>query len=71
MDRNGSDNGSGDEDDHDTSRSGIYRPPRVAAMPYLEGPAKGKSFAFSGKNSGLIHSLQSQARSRRRFWHPT
>lgn len=46
MDRNGSDNGSGDEDEYDTNRSGIYRPPRVAAMPYSEGPAKGSFLAL-------------------------
>ncbi|GAA5844888.1 hypothetical protein JCM9279_000031 [Rhodotorula babjevae] len=32
-----------EEDDIEAEeRSGVYRPPRVAAMPYIEGPAKGK-----------------------------
>lgn len=26
-------------------RSGVYRPPRLAAMPYVEAPAKGASRA--------------------------
>lgn len=47
MDRNGSEDGSADEDEYDTNRAGIYRPPRVAAMPYTEGPAKGKPLLLS------------------------
>ncbi|KAK4052141.1 hypothetical protein OIV83_002435 [Microbotryomycetes sp. JL201] len=45
VDRGGvSDDGraSADEDDDDRPKSGVYRPPRVSAMPYAEGPAKGK-----------------------------
>ncbi|KAK4699661.1 U3 small nucleolar ribonucleoprotein LCP5, partial [Phenoliferia sp. Uapishka_3] len=43
MDRHGSDDDVSDNggDDYDASRAGIYRPPRVAAMPYTEGPQKG------------------------------
>ncbi|ORY90754.1 hypothetical protein BCR35DRAFT_274744 [Leucosporidium creatinivorum] len=43
MDRHGSENGSDEEDEEEAAaKSGVYRPPRVAAMPYTEGPAKGK-----------------------------
>lgn len=48
MDRNGSDDGEEEEDDYDMNRAGIYRPPRVAAMPYSEAPAKGASLLLSG-----------------------
>jgi len=33
---------SGNESDYGDTPGGVYRPPRVAAMPYTEGPAKGK-----------------------------
>lgn len=36
-----------DEDIEAEERSGVYRPPRVAAMPYIEGPAKGASTSRS------------------------
>lgn len=45
-DRHGSDDDGehpGSDDDSYPSRAGIYRPPRVAAMPYSEAPAKGTS----------------------------
>ncbi|BGP29414.1 hypothetical protein JCM10296v2_001153 [Rhodotorula toruloides] len=32
----------GEEEEEAEERSGVYRPPRLAAMPYVEGPAKGK-----------------------------
>ena len=47
MDRNGSDGEDeqpDDGDDYELNRAGIYRPPRVAAMPYSEGLPKGSFF---------------------------
>lgn len=43
MDRNGSDE---EEEDYDMNKAGIYRPPRVAAVPYSEGPPKGTELLF-------------------------
>ncbi|KAL8291878.1 hypothetical protein RQP46_002136 [Phenoliferia psychrophenolica] len=46
LDRHGSDDDvsdrGGSDDDAYNARAGIYRPPRVAAMPYTEGAPKGK-----------------------------
>lgn len=42
MDRNGSDEDEEEVDDFDMNRAGIYRPPRIAAMPYSDAPTKGK-----------------------------
>ncbi|GAA5875261.1 hypothetical protein JCM8547_006882 [Rhodosporidiobolus lusitaniae] len=39
LDRDASD---GEDEEERAERSGVYRPPRVAAMPYMEAPAKGK-----------------------------
>jgi U3 small nucleolar ribonucleoprotein protein LCP5 len=43
MDRQGSDNGSGEEDEYGQSRSGVYRASHITSVPYNEGPPKGKS----------------------------
>ncbi|GAA5876824.1 hypothetical protein JCM1840_002056 [Sporobolomyces johnsonii] len=49
-----------DEEDEDAEeggdRSGVYRPPRLAAMPYSEAPAKGKK-AKRETPSHLVHDI--------------
>lgn len=51
MDRQGSDNGSGEEDEYGQSRSGVYRASHITSVPYNEGPPKGKSTPLSSKLS--------------------
>lgn len=42
MDSRGSDSGGSDSEGEKAGKSGVYRPPRVAAMPYTEAAPKGQ-----------------------------
>ncbi|GAA5895178.1 small subunit rRNA maturation protein LCP5 [Sporobolomyces salmoneus] len=44
-------------DDRDEDRSGVYRPPRLAAMPYVEAPLKGKKSKKRDTPSHLVHDM--------------
>ncbi|GAA6007906.1 hypothetical protein JCM11491_006532 [Sporobolomyces phaffii] len=46
-----------DGDDRDGDRSGVYRPPRLAAMPYVEAPLKGKKSKKRDTPSHLVHDM--------------
>lgn len=48
---------SGNESDEGETPGGVYRPPRLAAMPYSEGPAKGKKDKKKALPSHMITDL--------------
>lgn len=51
--QNGSDDGQEEDDEYDATRASIYRPPRVAAMPYLEAPST-KGIVFSSHSHSIL-----------------
>ncbi|KAK4050533.1 hypothetical protein OIO90_005000 [Microbotryomycetes sp. JL221] len=56
VDRAGSDDGRGSDAEDEQTRGGVYRPPRVSAMPYTEAPAKGKK-AKRPSTSHLVNDM--------------
>ncbi|GAA6006137.1 hypothetical protein JCM10207_000535 [Rhodosporidiobolus poonsookiae] len=46
-----------EDEEEAAERSGVYRPPRVAAMPYTEAPAKGKKTKRQAMPSHLISDM--------------